>query len=49
LIVTFERAGEEPVHVAAADGEKAVLVAVKQLLLRGQLQRGDRLTIEKAD
>jgi hypothetical protein len=48
LVVTFERTDEEPVRVEAPDGEKAILQAVKLLLLRGRLQPGDRLTVEAA-
>jgi hypothetical protein len=49
LVVVFERDGEEPVRVAAADGEKAVLRAVTILLAHRKLHVGDRLWIEAAD
>jgi hypothetical protein len=49
LAIVFERDGEEPIRVEAADGERAVLTAVKLLLKRGQLRPGDRLIVEVAD
>jgi hypothetical protein len=49
LVVVFERDGEEPVRVEAADGEKAVLRAVALLLAHSKLVVGDRLTVEAAD
>jgi hypothetical protein len=48
LVVVFQRTGEQPVRIEVADGEKAVLIAVKELLMRGQLRAGDRLTVEAA-
>ncbi len=48
LAVTFARAGEEPVHVEAADGWKALLVIVNRLLERGHVRPGDRITVEAA-
>jgi hypothetical protein len=49
LVVEFERDGEEPVRVAAANGEKAVLRAVAILLAHQKLHAGDRLWIKAAD
>jgi hypothetical protein len=49
LVLLFERAGEEPVRIDAADGEKAVLQGVKLLLTRNALRPGDRLTVEAAN
>jgi hypothetical protein len=49
LTVVFEREGEEPVSVEAADGEKAVLRAVALLLAHRRLHAGDRLWIKAAD
>jgi hypothetical protein len=49
LVVVFERDGEEPVRVAAADGDKALVRAVALLLAHRRLHAGDRLWIEAAD
>jgi hypothetical protein len=49
LLVVFERDGEEPVRIAAADGEKAVLRAVAILLAHRKLHAGDRLWIKAAE
>jgi hypothetical protein len=49
LVVVFERDGEERVRIEAADGERAVLQALKLLLLRNVLRPGDRLTVEAVD
>lgn len=49
LVVTFERDGEEPVRIEAADGEKALLRAVALLLAYSKLHAGDRLRVEAAD
>jgi translation initiation factor IF-1 len=48
LVVVFERAGEEPVRVEAADGWKATLAIVNRVLERGQVRPGDRITVEAA-
>ena len=45
LVVTFERDGAEALRVAAADGHKAVIKAVRLLLAHQKLQAGDRLTV----
>jgi hypothetical protein len=49
LYVTFEREGDEPVHIRAANGEKAVLEAVKALLLVSRLKAGDRIVVSRFD
>jgi hypothetical protein len=49
LVVTFERDGEEPVRITAANGEKAVLRAVAILLAHRKLHAGDRLWIKVAE
>jgi hypothetical protein len=49
LAVVFERDGEEPIRVEAADGEKAVLRAVTILLAHRRLHVGDKLTVTAAD
>jgi hypothetical protein len=49
LVVVFERDGEEPVRIDAADGEKACIRALTILLAKSKLQVGDRLTVEAAD
>jgi hypothetical protein len=46
LVVVFERDGEEPVRIEAADGEKALIQALKLLLTRNVLRPGDRLTVK---
>ena len=49
LVVTFERDGEEPIRLEAADGDKALLRAVAILLAHRKLHAGDRLTVEAID
>ena len=45
LTVTFERDGEEPIRIEAADGDRAMVRAVAILLAHRKLQPGDRLTV----
>jgi hypothetical protein len=49
LAVVFERDGEKPVRIDAANGEKACIRALTILLAKSKLQLGDRLTVEAAD
>jgi hypothetical protein len=49
LAVVFERDGEAPVRIDAADGRKAMLRAAAMLLDHQELCPGDRLTVEAAD
>jgi hypothetical protein len=46
LTIVFERDGEEAVRIEAADGEKALIQALKLLLTRNVLRPGDQLTVE---
>ncbi len=48
VVVIFERAGEEPVRVEAADGWKATLAIVNRVLERGQVRPGDQIRVEAA-
>jgi hypothetical protein len=48
LAVVFERPGEPPVRLDAADGRQAVTHAVGLLITSRKLQPGDRLTVEAA-
>ncbi len=48
VVVLFARAGEDPVRIAAADENAAMLAAIKLLLMRNGLRPGDRLTVEAA-
>jgi hypothetical protein len=48
LLVTFSREGEEDDQRVAADGIKAVTLAMRMLAVRDELQPGDRLTVTAA-
>jgi hypothetical protein len=49
LMVTFERDGEDPIRIEAADGDRAMFRAVAILLAHRRLQAGDRLTVTTPD
>jgi hypothetical protein len=48
LVVAFERDGDEPIRLEAADGRTALGRAVGILLARRALLPGDRLTVKPA-
>ena len=48
LAVTFQRDGEPPSELRAADGREAIAFAVRLLLENRRLRAGDRLTVEVA-
>ncbi len=45
LRITFSRQGEDDEQRVAADGLKAVTIAMRMLALRDELQVGDTLTV----
>jgi hypothetical protein len=45
MILTFSREGEEDDRCVAADGLKAVTLAMRMLAVRDELKRGDKLTM----
>jgi hypothetical protein len=48
LAVVFERNGEDPIRIEAADGDKALLRAVAILLAHRRLHPGDKLSVRAA-
>lgn len=49
LVITFERDGEEPETLMAANGRQALTHAVGLIVTHRELQAGDRLTVTAAD
>jgi hypothetical protein len=49
LIVTFQRAGEEPEYMYARNGAHAWDIALHLITQREELQAGDTLTVRRAD
>jgi hypothetical protein len=49
LVVVFEREGEEPIRVEVANGEKALIQALRILLTHHELMAFDNLTVLEAD